>query len=308
MLQILHGVNSTFLCFFIGAGINVFNGLPPIDSQPNNSLVRPIDTTSTDPEARRLRFFCRSDSTVRNVGELIGHGGTAITTNDVFEINTDRVNGGELEVVNFVGSNDVTSNEQGVYTCRIPLQSGEMSEINIGIYPNAFNCEFIVTVNSKVFTWDSSWFTGSTLPWVVRVVMKSPVYRLGCVLSQFLPAAVPTITNPLVFTQGSPSSTLTCTSTTSIATTVIFMRDGNAINGIVRDGDSVTVSGVAYQLSQTVTNRSQSTYDNVLTITEALSSLAGSIFACQVENTLGPSQTSQSFQILGKTRGLSIYY
>ena len=124
---------------------------------------------------------------------------------------------------------------------------------------------------------------------------------------QFLPVAVPTITNPLVFTQGSPSSTLTCTSTTSIATTVTFMRNGNAINGIVRDGDSATVNGVTYQLSQTLTNRTQSTYDNVLTITEALSSLAGSTFTCQVENALGPSQTSQSFRILGKTCGLGMY-
>ena len=123
---------------------------------------------------------------------------------------------------------------------------------------------------------------------------------------RFLPTAVPTITNPLELTQGSPSSTLTCTSTTSIATTVTFMREGNAINGIVRDGDSVTVNGVTYQLSQTLTNRAQSTYDNVLTITEALSSLAGSTFTCQVENALGPSQTSQSFQIPGKTRGLGI--
>ena len=123
-------------------------------------------------------------------------------------------------------------------------------------------------------------------------------------ISQFLPVAVPTITNPLVFTQGSPSSTLTCTSTTSIATTVTFMRDGNAINGIVRDGDSVTVNGVTYQLSQTLTNRAQSTYDNVLTIAEPLSSLAGSTFSCQVENALGTSIISNSFQILGKTSGL----
>ena len=125
--------------------------------------------------------------------------------------------------------------------------------------------------------------------------------------SQFLPEAVPTITNPLEFTRGSPSSTLTCTSTTSIATTVTFMRDGNAIKGIVRDWDSATVNGVTYQLSQTLTNRAQSTYDNVLTITEPLSSLAGSNFTCQVGNALGPSQTSQSFQILGKTCGLGMY-
>ena len=148
--------------FFIGAGIHVFNGLPPIGSQPNNGLVRPIDTTSTNPGTRRLRFFCRTDSTVRNLGVLIGPGGTAITTNDVFNITTNRI-GGEIEVVNFVISDNVTSSEQGVYTCRIPLQSEEMSEINIGIYPNAFNCEFTLTVSSRVFTWGSSWFTGSTL-------------------------------------------------------------------------------------------------------------------------------------------------
>ena len=178
MLQIkYHGINNTFVCCFIGAGIHVFNGEPPIGSQPNNGLVRPIDTISTIPGERRLRFFCRSDSTMRNVGELIGPGGTAITTNDVFEINTgtNTANGGELEVTNFVSSDAVTSSEQGVYTCRIPLQSGVMTEINIGIYPNAFNCEFTLTVNSGVFTWGSSWFTGSTLPWVLRVVVKSQV-------------------------------------------------------------------------------------------------------------------------------------
>ena len=150
--------------FFVGAGIHVFNGLSPLGSQPNNSLVRPIDTTSTNPGRRRLRFHCRSNSTMRNVGELIGPGGIAINSSesDVFEISTDR-NGGELEVANLVSSDDVTSTEQGVYTCRIPLQSGVMKEINIGIYPNVFNCEFIVTVNSGVLARDSSWFTGSTL-------------------------------------------------------------------------------------------------------------------------------------------------
>ena len=148
MLQIkFHGVNNTFVCCFIGAGILVVNGVPPVGSQPNNGLVRPIVSTNPNPETRRLRFFCNTDSTVRNVGELIGPGGTAITTNDVFEINTNGANGGELQVVNSVGSDDVTSSEQGVYTCRIPLQSGEVREINIGIYPNAFNCEFTLTVN-----------------------------------------------------------------------------------------------------------------------------------------------------------------
>ena len=162
MLQKFHCVNNTFFCFFIGAGIDVLNGLSPIGSQPNNGLVRPIATTSTNPDQLRLRCFCRSNSTMKNVGELIGLGGTAITSSDVFEINTGRI-AGELEVANLVSSDNVTSSEQGVYTCRIPLQSGVMKDINIGIYPNVFDCEFIVTVNRAVFTWDSSWFTGSIL-------------------------------------------------------------------------------------------------------------------------------------------------
>ena len=134
--------------FFIGAGIHVFNGESPIGSHPNNGLVRPIVTTSTNSEVRRLRFFCRSDSTMANIGELIGLDGTAITCSGSFEISTAG-NVGELEVVNFVRSNNVTCSEQGVYSCRIPLQSGEIKDVNIGIYPSAFNCEFTLTVSVK---------------------------------------------------------------------------------------------------------------------------------------------------------------
>ena len=161
MLQIkFHGVKKYFPLCFIGAGIHVFNGIAPIGSQPNNGLVRPIVPAEG---TRRLHFFCRSDSTMRNLGEVIGLEGTAITSTPVFEIITNSGNGGELQVTNSIESSDVTSSEQGVYTCRIPLQSGVITEINIGIYPNTFNCEFIVILNSGVFTWDSSWFTGPTL-------------------------------------------------------------------------------------------------------------------------------------------------
>ena len=117
--------------------------------------------------------------------------------------------------------------------------------------------------------------------------------------SQFLPLVRPTITSPLVFTPGSSSSTLTCTSTGSVATTVTFMRDNTTV-GPLTDGESVTISGVTYQLVQTVTNRRQSSYESVLTITEEWSSLAGSTFTCQVENVLRMSETSQSFEIPGK--------
>ena len=123
----------------------------------------------------------------------------------------------------------------------------------------------------------------------------------------FPPSAVPTITNPLIFTPGSPSSTLTCISSTSVATNVTFMREGSPIVGLLRDGDSTTMNGITYQLAQTLTDRRQSTYENVLTITEERSSLVGSAFTCRVKNVLGMSETSQSFEIPGKKHGLGKY-
>ena len=64
--------------------------------------------------------------------------------------------------------------------------------------------------------------------------------------------------------------------------------------------------GVTYQLTQTVTNRTESTYENVLTINQPLADAVGSTFTCQVENVLGPSETSQPV-ITGKAHVLGKY-
>ena len=71
-----------------------------------------------------------------NVGMLIGPDGTTVTTGDVFTITHPQP--GELRVENTLSQNILTAGDQGVYTCRIPLQSGEMRDINIGIYPTEF--------------------------------------------------------------------------------------------------------------------------------------------------------------------------
>ena len=117
----------------VGAGIHVFNGIPS-GSFSNNNLVT-LDSMNT---VFRLRLFCRSDSMMRNVGELIGVDESPIVNSSFFEISNPQP--GELSVVNFVSnSTNLPAGEQGVYTCRIPLQSGEMKEINIGIYPSGYN-------------------------------------------------------------------------------------------------------------------------------------------------------------------------
>ena len=78
-----------------------------------------------------------------NVGQLIGlDGTTALTSNNFFGIT--RSQPGELMVRNAAGSQSaLTASQQGVYTCRIPLQSGQMREINVGVYPNGFSSKLV---------------------------------------------------------------------------------------------------------------------------------------------------------------------
>ena len=78
---------------------------------------------------------------------FIGLDNTIITTGNVFDIT--RPQAGELRVQNTPSQTALTADDQGVYTCRIPLQSGEMRDINIGIYPNGFSSE-CVFLNSTV--------------------------------------------------------------------------------------------------------------------------------------------------------------
>ena len=120
-------------------------------AQPNNSLVVSSNPTS----GRRFRFFCRSNSLTKGVGQFIGTDKTPVTTNEVFEIES-QANGGQLTVENNIGTNiPLPANRQGVYTCRMPLEgSGEMKEFNIGLYPFGFNSELSNTriIHSPRFT------------------------------------------------------------------------------------------------------------------------------------------------------------
>ena len=73
-----------------------------------------------------------------NVGTLIGLDGTNVTTGGVFEITNPQVGELRVESISMKQSN-LTASDQGVYTCRIPLQNGEMTDINVGIYPSGFS-------------------------------------------------------------------------------------------------------------------------------------------------------------------------
>ena len=126
--------------YFTGAGIFVFVGSGVTGTQPNNGLV-----ISNNPGGGfRFRFFCRSDSTTVGIGELLGLDGNPITDdNNFFGFESTTISG-EFRIGNVVGSQTaLTASEQGVYICRIPLQSGVLREINIGVYPNGFSGELL---------------------------------------------------------------------------------------------------------------------------------------------------------------------
>ena len=103
-------------------------------SLPNNGLV--IATNSSDTI---LRFFCRSDSLVADVGEILGLDGNVINSNVLFAITHSRP--GEIQALNGGTQGALSSNEQGVYTCRIPDSTNAIRNINVGVYINGFNGE-----------------------------------------------------------------------------------------------------------------------------------------------------------------------
>ena len=76
------------------------------------------------------------------------------------------------------------------------------------------------------------------------------------------------------------TNTLTCVSTGSPATTVSWEKDGVPLS----------IDGSTYQLTQTVTDRTTSTYSNVLTVSETVP-IAGS-YICSISNEIGSTSSS----------------
>ena len=138
------------LAIYAGAGIHVFRGASTGDlrvprSLPNNGIVISLNIAK---DGVYLRFYCRSDSVMSNIGMLIGPDGTTVTTGDVFTIAHPQP--GELTVENKLSQHLLTVSDQGVYTCRIiPLQSGKMMHINVGIYPSGFNSKCLMKESKK---------------------------------------------------------------------------------------------------------------------------------------------------------------
>ena len=149
----------------------------------------------------------------------------------------------------------LTTNEMGVYTCMIPDDNGNIISLNVGLYPNNFTSEAVCC----------------------------DIIRTYCFL--FYLSEPPQITN-LAYHKETRS--LSCISSVSPATRVVWMRDGVPLT---TDGSS------HYSLSQTVSHRSTSTYHNVLMIRHTAPGVAGN-YTCTVSNDLGSH--SMSVVAIGK--------
>ena len=111
---------------------------------PNNSVL--VTTDDDIPTDYRFRFYCLSGSVLNEQGEFIGADGDVITDDAFFNVTNDE-GPGSLHIANSAsgGQDAITASQQGVYTCRIPDETGETKLLNIGIYPAEFSCELSIS-------------------------------------------------------------------------------------------------------------------------------------------------------------------
>ena len=112
-----------------------------------------------------------------------------------------------------------------------------------------------------------------------------PLHRPSCDRITLPPTALLTLSS---LTYDPDTRTLNCTSTGSPATNVTWTKDGGTL----------TANGTAYSMTQTLTDRSASTYENVLTL-PTTGDISG-MYGCQVGNALGDS-TTVTFEVTGKS-------
>ena len=144
--------------FFSGAGFYVTVG-DTTGTLPKNSLVRADGRN-------HVRVICASGTlspSAENSQTIIGVDDTEITSvsGDSFTANEDP---GFIRL----DTRNLMSDEQGVYTCRIPDEEDNLVEVNIGIYSNGFNSECLQQMHTF-------WNTYSCTLWDKRLLVYSYV-------------------------------------------------------------------------------------------------------------------------------------
>ena len=113
----------------------------PTGVLPNNGIGIAVAVASGD----RISFQCRSGSLDTGVGQLVDLDGNifAIGENSgvfiVQKTGSGSAQPGSVQFRNRVEAETLTAAHEGVYTCRIPDETGNDVDVNIGVYRNGFN-------------------------------------------------------------------------------------------------------------------------------------------------------------------------
>ena len=124
---------NSFLCA-LGAGIYVAHGHVAL---PNNGIIL------TGAGGRIGEFRCISGTSRSNVGHLFDTNEVDITTSNLDPFFTLRHTPGTVQVRSI---RHLRSNEQGIYTCRIPDETGTTVDVNVGLYLSSSNCKCLIYV------------------------------------------------------------------------------------------------------------------------------------------------------------------
>ena len=129
------------LCTGAGIYVNTGDGSVPTGVLSNNGIVIARDVTS----GGRIEFQCRSGSMIAGVGQLVDLDGNTFNigkNSDVFRV---ELIAGAPSSLRFRNRADteiaLTAADEGVYTCRIPDETGNDVDVNVGVYRNGFNSE-----------------------------------------------------------------------------------------------------------------------------------------------------------------------
>ena len=129
--------------------MNIGDRSVPTGVLPNNGIVIALAVTSGD----RIAIQCRSGSTMTGVGQLVDLDGDTFNIGmsadvlSVEQIGSGSGHPGSLQSRNHVGTErTLTAADEGVYSCRIPDETGSDVDINIGVYRNGFNSKLYVFI------------------------------------------------------------------------------------------------------------------------------------------------------------------
>ena len=128
------GDQKLYVVFLLGAGIYANSANKTL---MNNSLIK------ADSNQRLGEFSCMSGSKQGGIGQFIGRDGKDITykSGDPFHVSIGgKRNPGLIQVNSYT----LYASYQGVYTCRIPDETGNFVDINVGLYRYEFNSESVV--------------------------------------------------------------------------------------------------------------------------------------------------------------------